>query len=326
MTKVEIGSFEFDLGPVREELDRLQVEKILLQLPDGLKTKIEKFAEMFDQDVVVWGNSCYGACDLPEDIGCADVLLQIGHSEIPYLEPSYPIIYLEGRCRMWKDLPPELLKKLEGKVALYAPVQHIHQLERAAENIEAAGLTPVIGEGDERIKYPGQILGCNYSVKREDVDHHLYIGTGRFHPLGLSFSLGKDVFIYNPVAQNIGSITEEERDDFLRKRYGAIAQVEKAEKVMVIISTKIGQIRRSSVEELLELGEKAGKTMMLMRFGEIRPEFIDQFRWDCAVNTACPRIALDDYENFKTTMLTPREFKIGLDINEGGDWKMDEIC
>ncbi|MEF8873828.1 MAG: diphthamide biosynthesis enzyme Dph2 [Candidatus Thermoplasmatota archaeon] len=325
MSEEEIGSYNFDITSVKEELNQLEAEKVLLQLPEGLKIKIEEFTELFEQEIVGWGGSCYGACDLPEDIGVADALLQVGHAEISDLGTSYPVIYLEGRCRTWNDLPDELLEKLDGKIALYAPVQHIHQLEKAAEDLEAEGLSTVIGEGDDRIKYPGQILGCNYSVKREDADHHLYIGTGRFHPLGLSFSLEKDVLIFDPITQNLDSITEEERDDFLRKRYGAIAQVEDADKIMVTISTKPGQIRTSLAEDLLELGRKAGKTTRLMRFDEITPELVDQFRWDCAVSTACPRIALDDDENFRTTMLTPREFKIGLDIGKGADWKMDEI-
>ncbi|MFP3871610.1 MAG: diphthamide biosynthesis enzyme Dph2 [Candidatus Aenigmatarchaeota archaeon] len=323
--ETEIGSYRFDIKCAEEKLSQFDAEKILLQLPDGFKPKADRFVGLFEQKVTVWGGSCYGACDLPGDIGDSDVLINVGHAEISYLKKKYPIIYLEGRCSIWNDLPDELLERLDGKIALYAPVQHLHHLERAAENIEDGGDKAVIGEGDDRIKYPGQILGCNYSVKEEEADHHLYIGTGRFHPLGLSFSLGKDVLIYNPLSREVDRIGEEERDSFLRKRYGAIAQVKDAEKVMVITSTKPGQVREKLAKDILDAGRKADKKMIPTRFDEISPELVDQFMLDCAVCTACPRIALDDADRFKTIMLTPREFKMGLEIGSAQEWEIDEI-
>jgi len=324
VNRVEVGSYEFDVGSAREKLAASGVEKILLQIPDGFKIKADVFMDFFDQDVIIWGGSCYGACDLPKDIGCADALLHVGHAEIPNVVPDYPVVYLEGRCRIWNDLPNELLKRIDGKVALYAPVQHIHQIEKAAEQIRKNNCTPIIGDGDKRIKYPGQILGCNYSVK-EDADHHLYIGTGRFHPLGLSFSLGEEVWIFDPVTDNLDKIGEEERDAFLRKRYGMIAQALESEKIMVMVSTKPGQYRERLAKDTLARGREVGKNMLLTRFDEMTPKEVDQFRWDCAVCTACPRIVLDDGDSFRTIMLTPEEFKIALNLNEEKDWTMDEI-
>ncbi|MBS3816640.1 MAG: diphthamide biosynthesis enzyme Dph2, partial [Candidatus Thermoplasmatota archaeon] len=218
-----------------------------------------------------------------------------------------------------------LYEQIEGKVALYGPVQHLHHLEKAAEELEERGIEPVIGEGDDRIKYPGQVLGCNYSVKVEDAVHHLYIGTGRFHPFGLSFSLRDDVKVYNPVTGELTEIGEEERDDFLRKRFGSITQVEGSERIMVMTSTKKGQRRMKLADEMRELGREAGKEIDVVKFDEIDPVLVDDFRWGCAVNTACPRIALDDNENFRTTILTPNEFKIALGEREWEDWEMDEI-
>jgi len=327
--KVEIGSYTFDIGNAKKRLDELDPDKMMIQLPDGLKMKAQQFQDLFDIETMLWGGSCYGACDLPASIGDADVLLHVGHAEIPNLESDHPVIYLEGRMTRWKSLPDDIFEKGKGRIALYAPVQHLHHLDKAVEEIEneKAGFEAVVREGDDRIKYPGQVLGCNYTVGVEDAEHHLYIGTGRFHPLGLSFSLKDDVMVYNPVTGELSEIGKKERDDFLRKRFARIPRVKDAEKVMIITSTKEGQKRNTLSEKTKQLGEKAGKKTDMITFDEIEPDLVDDFGWDCAVCTACPRIALDDHDRFRTTILSPIEFEIG--INKGrievDDWEMDEI-
>ncbi len=322
---VEIGSYRFDIESAKERLEDLDADKVMIQVPDGLKMKAQQFDDLFDVETVLWGGSCYGACDLPHSIGDADALIHVGHAEIPNLELDYPVVYLEGRSIRWRSLPEDLFERVKGKIALYAPVQHIHHLEKAVEEIEEAGYEAVRGEGNDRIKYSGQVLGCNYSVKVEEAKHHLYIGTGKFHPLGLAFSLRDDVIVYNPVTGEVSEIGEKEREGFLRKRFGRIAQVGDAEKIMIIESTKKGQKRTGSTEKMKELSEKAGKKTAEIKFDEIKPKLVDEFRLDCAVCTACPRIALDDHDRFRTPILSPIEFKIGVEKGETDDWRMDEI-
>ncbi len=325
MNKAKIGSYEFDIEMARSKLEKIGAEKVLLQLPDGLRWKGDEFLEFFDREVVIWGGSCYGACDVPKDIGTNDALIHVGHSEIPNLKVKYPIIYLPGKSLEFKRLPEEIFKELGEKVALYAPVQHLHHLDKAAQRLSNEGYEPIIGEGDDRIKHTGQVLGCNYSVKVEEADDHLYIGTGKFHPLGLSFSLKEDVITYNPSTSDIDKIGKDKREDFLRKRFGSIAQVQEHSKVAVITSTKQGQRRKELAEELIEKGESEGKKMVLVEFDEIDPSSMENFRLGCAVNTACPRIALDDSERFETTLLTPSEFKMAAKEKNWGVWEMDEI-
>lgn len=57
---------------------------ILIQLPDGLKTKAAKIKKELEQhtsaQIYFWLGSCYGACDLPK-VENIDLLIQFGHSE-----------------------------------------------------------------------------------------------------------------------------------------------------------------------------------------------------------------------------------------------------
>lgn len=323
MSLLKLDEFEINIQPVKKKIKEIEAKKILLQLPDGLRRKsheIIKEFEGFGLEVTLWGGTCYGACDLPLDIGDADLLVHIGHSEIPNLDTEYPVVYLEGRSRRWTDPPNKLFKRLKGKVAIYASIQHIDHLKDMKDILEEEGFETIIGKGDQRIKYPGQVLGCNYSTKVPDADTHLYIGTGRFHPLGLSLSLKKEVFVFNPVTGEFTS-TENEMDRLLRKRFATINVAEDADKVGVIISQKRGQRR----EGLLETLNEAKSDIIPVEFDEVEPHLVDDFQWDCAVNTACPRIALDDSSNYTTKILTPIEFLISKKIKKWEDWEMDEI-
>ncbi len=323
MNILKLDEFEIDIQPTEEKIKELKAEKVLLQLPDGLRRKSHKIIkelERYGVDITLWGGTCYGACDLPLDIGEADLLVHIGHSEIPNIYVGYPVVYLEGRSRRWTDPPKKLFKRLKGKVALYASIQHMDHLKKMKDILEDEGFETVVEKGDQRIKYPGQVLGCNYSTQVPDADTHLYIGTGRFHPLGLSMSLKKEVFVFNPVTGEFTS-TENKMDRLLRKRFAAINVSEEADKVGVILSQKKGQ-RRDGVLDALK---DAKNDIIIAEFDEIEPDLVDDFQWDCAVNTACPRITLDDSGNYSTRILTPIEFLISKKVKKWEEWEMDEI-
>lgn len=325
MKNVRIGSFKFNIGEAKSELEEIDAEKILLQLPDGLKPEIFDFAKIFDQDVTVWGGTCYGACDLPKEIGEYDALVHIGHSEIPNLEVNYPVIYLPGKNVTFQKLPEKILDKLEGKVALYATIQYIHRLEDIEEQLLENDIKPVIGKGDDRVKYPGQILGCNYSVQVKDADTHLYIGTGKFHPLGLAFSLDQNVWTFNPSSGEISKIDQKDWDQFKRNRFGSISKAKNCKRFGVIVSNKKGQSRFSLARQLVKMGEKEGLNVVLIEMDEVSEKSIKNMQLDCLVNTACPRISLDDSERFDFTILTPDEYEVVLEKEKWENMSIDEI-
>lgn len=319
--RLEIGEFRFDIASDKEQIKEIGAERALLQVPDGLRRKADKIAESFDIEVSIWGGSCYGSCDLPLEIGDADVLIHVGHSEIPNMDVDYPVIYIEGRSTRFNGVPDELYEILEGKIALYSSVQYLDHLETIKEELEEKGYEVVIGEGDNRIKYPGQVLGCNYSVKVEDADSYLYIGTGDFHPLGLSLSLDKEVIRLNPLSGELEKIGDE-KEGLLRRRFGLITLAEEADKIGIIVSSKSGQ-RRYELAKYLK--KKLPEKCTIYEFDEITPDLVDSFDWDCAVCTACPRIALDDANNYDTVMITPDEFEIVLKEKDWEVWTIDEI-
>ena len=55
------------------------------------------------------------------------------------------------------------------------------------------------------------------------------------------------------------------------------------------------------------------------------PDQLLQLKVDAFVNTACPRLAIDEVGRFNAPMLTPQEFEIVLGEKEWEDIVFDEI-
>ena len=75
--------YELELDRIVAEIEKSDVKKVLLQLPDGLKpwglVLTDYISEKTGVDVMIWLGDCFGACDLP-DSEC-DLVIQFGHSE-----------------------------------------------------------------------------------------------------------------------------------------------------------------------------------------------------------------------------------------------------
>jgi 2-(3-amino-3-carboxypropyl)histidine synthase len=72
--------------------------------------------------------------------------------------------------------------------------------------------------------------------------------------------------------------------------------------------------------------EEGGKKAYLLYLNEITPDNLLAFRkLDAFVNTACPRISIDDAGKFKKPLLTPVEMEIVLGERAWEDYILDEI-
>ncbi len=305
---------------VRDELEDIGATKVMLQVPDGLRRKAHLISDHIPAEVTLWGGTCYGACDLPLSIGDNHALIHMGHTCLPDLKHDYHIVYVEGRSHTPFRVPEKIYHKMEGKIALYSTVQHLDHMKEFKTILDEKGYSTCVGEGDPRIKYPGQLLGCNFTARVKDADTHVYIGTGIFHPLGLSLSMDKDVITLDPVTGELDS-TWEKRDRMLRIRFAAIQKIKEAKRIGVIVSVKPGQRRMEEADAICSSCNSCKK----VEFDEVEPELVDSFGWDGMVNTACPRLALDDHIRFKTTVVTPTEFMIAKEELDWRGWKVDEI-
>ncbi|HKL29541.1 MAG TPA: diphthamide biosynthesis enzyme Dph2 [Natrialbaceae archaeon] len=312
--------WDYELDRIVEAVDERDASTVGLQFPEGLKRRGPRVAddlrELLPEDVTVMisGQPCYGACDLDTYLmQRTDVFVHFGHSP---MKESDKIIYVPLFSNV-EVIPimEEALDDLEtGDVGLVTTAQHMNRFEEMREFLEDRGFTVHTRRGDERLTHEGQVLGCNYASADIDADQVLYVGGGKFHPLGLAMEHpDKHVVIADPV-NNVVDIADTEK--FLKQRYGAVHRAMDAETWGVIFSTKIGQGRWETATDIVESNDDA----YLLTMDEITPDRLRNFGLDAYVNTACPRVTTDDGPQFDAPILTPGEYEIAI-----GEKPLDEL-
>ena len=337
---MKIQGYNIDLENAVTKINQNNYKKIVLQIPEGLKSQSNKIVDFLEKEtkaeIIISADPYFGACDLISleyrnlDV---DFVIQIGHYQLPYIKkyeiPTY-FINAESSLDVTKVIKKSI-PHLKGKnIGLVTTAQHIHKLNEAKEILEKNNYTVTIGKGDKRIEKEGQILGCNFSTAnsiKEKIDSYLYIGSGDFHPLGLILSTKKPVIVANPYTNKIRDVELNDlKDSILRQRYGAIARSKDAKTFGILMGIKRGQQRRKETNKLKEIIRSKGKKCYVIALDYFSANALENFRdIDCFVSTACPRIAIDDYMQYKTPILTPIELEILFGIKNWNDYRFDEI-
>jgi len=315
--------WDYELDRIVEEIEERDATKVGLQFPEGLKRRGPAVADDLrelapDVTFMLSGQPCYGACDLDTYLmRRTDVFVHFGHSP---MKESDRIIYVP----LFSNVDPypimeESLEELadpadDPDVGLVTTAQHMNLFGDMVEWLEERDYVVHTRRGDDRLTYEGQVLGCNYASADIDAEQVLYVGGGKFHPLGLAMEHpDKTVVIADPV-NNVVTLADPEK--FLKQRYGAVHRAMDAEKWGVIFCTKIGQGRWETAQEIVENNDNA----YLITMDEVTPDRLRNFNMDAFVNTGCPRITTDDGPRFHKPMLTPGEYEIAV-----GNKPLDEL-
>ena len=323
--------YQFDLGPLSTRLKELDVKRVGLVLPEGLKVYADYISSELKKqgyEVIISGNFNYGACDVPDldfDDVC-DCLINFGHAPLP-VESNIPMLFIEvDYVFPYTGLLEnniDLLKKEGKRIGLVSTVNYVKEIPKVKEYLESEGFEVFIGKGDRRVAYAGQVLGCDFSSASsisDKVDFFIFVGEGRFHPLGVAISTEKKVFAFD--CDGIYSL-DEYRDKILKERFGAIFRAKDSKKFGLIISAKKGQKRMALAKKLKKKIEDYGFIADFILMDEVTPDKLYGFDYDSFVVCACPRIGIDDAKRYKKPLLTPKELEIVLDGKE--DYIMDEI-
>lgn len=207
------------------------------------------------------------------------------------------------------DILPILKKvKISGRIGLVSNIQHLHKLEEAKKFL---GEKAIIG---------GQILGCDVSkalMIKDKVDSYLYIGTGKFHPIGVAFKTGKPTYIANPLTNEFSQVSEEEVEEIRKETKGKYLKFLHAKKVGILVSIKPGQFHPKQYLDLrqkLDMAEtikrKYNKETYVFVFNTLNYNELNNFPdIGCWVNTACPRISYKGVINVSDINLQEEKFK-----------------
>lgn len=308
---------------VREVVDR-RARRVLIQLPDGLKQEGFRLARFLENkagvEVVVSADPCYGACDVAfsdAEQMRADLIVHYGHT--PSVFPAkIPTVYLEARVK--EDMTKAIKKALPflanlRRIGVATTIQHIHELENVKRILKDEGKIVLIGKARGNIKYDGQVLGCDFTAVNSianEADGFLFVGGGNFHALGIALATGKRVVVADPYLNEAREIENLKRK-VLRQRWATICKAKKAQRFGIIIGLKPGQTNLQLVAKVKRELQTRGKRALLICMREITPEKLLAFsEIDAFVNTACPRVAIDDAIQVKKPVLTSDETLIML--------------
>jgi 2-(3-amino-3-carboxypropyl)histidine synthase len=305
--------YTFQEDNLIHELNAKKPKRVLLQLPEGLKPKALDLAKLIQEktssEVIISGEPLWGACDVAvaeaKTLNC-DMILIYGHTK--FAETKFPILYFEATYE--KDIS-HLLEKIKhsSSILIVASVQHIHQIKKAKEYFESKDIKVLIPKANGHAYYDGQVLGCEYNAIKplaKNCNQILIIGN-RFHALGLAMSVNTPVILLDPVNEEIEIIN---KDKIIKQRFAAIEKAKTANKIGIIIGTKLGQ-KFGSFESIKNKVKSLGKECAVISMGEItNDKLINLYDIDAFIELACPRIAIDAASMFKKPLLTAREFLV----------------
>jgi 2-(3-amino-3-carboxypropyl)histidine synthase len=304
------------------ELRRAHPARIVLQVPAGLVRNAHELVERLRAEtgavVVLAARACFGACDFPsrDEAPRADVAVVLGHAPIPNVTLPRPTFFVEmrepgGNPAALADLLDT--RRVPRRLGIVASVQHLDLVPLLTQELGRRGYEVREGQGDRRLAYAVQALGCNYTGAESiasDVDAFLFVGTGRFHPIGLAFAVDRPVWSLDPLQNTLEPPID--RAELIGRRLLAVAAARDARRWGILVSTFGGQNRSPTALALQERARAKGREAELLMFDRLDPRDLEGRAFDAYVNTACPRIALDDGASYSRPILTPPEFLMAL--------------
>jgi 2-(3-amino-3-carboxypropyl)histidine synthase len=292
-----------------EELRKLEVKRIFVQFPEGLKVRIQEIITQLGQEgfeCVACLERTYGACDVRDNeakrLKC-DAILHIAHqdygvkSELPVVYWNYfleadPIRVLEKEFSKLKDFE---------NIGLVTSLQFVKTLPQVAKFLENKGKKVFVHKS---LQYAGQMLGCKITsgmAVENKVDAFLCVSAGKFYSLGLAMHVKKPVLNLDLETQTIDSMDSQKKK--IEKIIVWNKQLLKdAKNVGLLVSWKRGQMFGDPFKIKYKL-EKQGKKVFVLAFDELSNDKLEGLKLDVVISFGCPRIGTDDLERAKIPLI-----------------------
>ncbi|MBI1973533.1 diphthamide biosynthesis enzyme Dph2 [Candidatus Micrarchaeota archaeon] len=302
--------YDFELDRVKRELTAMGAKSCMVQLPEGLKQFGPQIAGELEKAgfrAVISLERCFGACDVLR--GGYDATLHYAHA--PYARKEPKTVYVELRQEADAGrIADSAEHKLRAKnVGLVTTIQFLNVLPKLKQELEKRGFAVEVGKRGHYTYYDGQVLGCDFfaATNCKKAQEFIYVGSGRFHPIGVAEKTGKRVVQVNPnddyKAQEFASgIWEKEK--WLR-----ISKASDARSWGIVLCSKKGQRNVHAADNAKRWLEEKGRKATLLELNDIIPQALEYAPFDAFVITACPRIVLDDWKNYKKPVLLAEEIK-----------------
>ncbi|MEM3573485.1 MAG: diphthamide biosynthesis enzyme Dph2 [Nitrososphaeria archaeon] len=298
---------EIDMDSLIKLVEEKRPKLVLVTCPPGIRLKcieiINVLSNIYNFDAIFLGEPCYGICDLAESEASfmqADLLLHIGHNsalkkagKMTYFIEAYDDISLIPVIE--KALP---LIRMYKKIGLCTIGPHLKKLDEARDFLQTLGFFVYIGDSVPPLK-KGQVFGCNYSTCEAImpyVEVFLFMGSSRFHAIGLYNVLEKPVFMLDPYTLEVVPIEQDALKIKKRLTFNFYKAVD-AKSIGIIIGLKEGQFNMTAALKLYKELRSLGRKVYLIAMKDISNDKLNAFPdIDMFIETACPRIGEDFFD------------------------------
>lgn len=216
-------------------------------------------------------------------------------------------VFIEVKAKAKQEdflLPKKELDKLPTSICFATTVQFRAGIDAIKKQLEDSGRICVLFEG-RHTKHPGQMLGCDVDKDTDiSADCFLYMGDGIFHPNALLFNTTKDLFLYNPITKEFNKADRIILQRVVNKRKAAYLKYLAADNIGIIVTVKPGQQHLKRAMTMKERLAEKGKNAFVFICDSLDFNELENFPFiDAWINTACPRIAYEDYLKFTKPVL-----------------------
>lgn len=210
-------------------------------------------------------------------------------------------LFLEAHVTMEIKLSEQQLKQLPKEIGVFTTIQFIDSIGHIIKQLKDAGITIHLLKG-KHTQRPGQILGCEYLDY--PVPAFLYVGDGVFHPQAIAIKNNKPIYCYNPYTKQMMLFDRKDIDIAVKQHKLGIMRFLEADSIGILISTKPGQQFMKRCLLFKEKCETKGKKVYIFLSSTIDFVQMNNFPFvQCWVNSACPRIGIDDKNKVDKPMI-----------------------
>jgi diphthamide biosynthesis enzyme Dph1/Dph2-like protein len=178
-----------------------------------------------------------------------------------------------------KGIIEKINRELPKNIAVFYTIQYKNFAKKILNKIKSKQITKF-----------SQILGCSNPKLPKETEAILLIGEGGFHANSLAYESKKNVYLLEK--ENLRKINKEEIEKLEKKEKTALVNFLNNDRIGVLIANKPGQAR---LQQALETKNKIKKKKIYFFLAnEVNSKEFENFGLKSWVNTACPRIDLED--------------------------------
>ena len=196
-------------------------------------------------------------------------------------------------------------------VNICASAQHLKEIPVFTKFLEKKGLKVTVGQAP--FLSPGQVIGCDYRALVPS-DAYIVIAGGLFHGIGVKLLRpSKPVVVFDPYTRTLRDI-EKISKKLLTLHLFNLTKALEAKNFGILVSLKSGQNRLTLAHHIKKLLEKHELKAEIITFYNITKEKLENIYWyDTFINTACPRITVENQTLIRTPIINANEVKYILE-------------